>query len=70
MFIPPLHEGEEIFKENKNLFLKSVNVNRIFDKETNTVLYASFSNRADKGGDTNKSRFKASLCAVNLKMAD
>ena len=36
-------EGEEIFKESKNLFLKSVNVNRIFDKETNTVLYVLIS---------------------------
>lgn len=59
-------EGEEIFKENKNLLFKSIKVNRVYDKEGKTAIYTSFSSKADKGNDKNKSRFKASLCAVAL----
>ena len=57
--------GEEIFKENKNLFLKEVKVNRIFDKETNTLIYTSYSTRFDKNSDNNKGRYKSSMCAIN-----
>ena len=57
--------GEEIFKENKNLFLKEVKVNRIFDKETNTLIYTSYSTRFDKNNDNNKGRYKSSMCAIN-----
>ena len=59
-------EGEEIFKENKNLLFKSIKVNRVYDKESKTAIYTSFSSKTDKGNDKNKSRFKASLCAVAL----
>jgi hypothetical protein len=31
-----------------------------------TVVYVSYNTRLDKSDDTNKSRFKSSLCAVNL----
>ena len=31
-----------------------------------TAVYVSYNTRLDKGDDSNKSRFKSSLCAVNL----
>jgi hypothetical protein len=31
-----------------------------------TAVYVSYSTRLDKNDDANKSRFKSSLCAVNL----
>ena len=58
--------GEEIFKENKNLFLKEVKVNRILDKDTNTLIYTSYSTRFDKNSDSNKGRYKSSMCAINV----
>lgn len=58
--------GEEVFKESKSLLFKSLKVQRIFDKEHNTVVYVSFNTRFDKNDDENKSRFQNSLCAVNL----
>ena len=59
-------DGEEVFKEDKNLFFKQIRIKRLYDKETNSVIYASFSTRLDKGDDSNKSRFKSSLCAVHI----
>lgn len=59
-------EGEEVFKESKSLLFKSLRVQRIYDVDTNTMVYVSFNTRLDKGDDSNKSRFKSSLCAVNL----
>lgn len=59
-------KGEEVFEESKNLIFKSIKVRRVYDKDTNTAVYASYSTRFDKGDDANKSRFKSSLCAVNL----
>lgn len=59
-------EGEDIFTENKNIFFKQIKVKRLYDKERNTVVYASYSLRFDKNSDDNKSRFKSSLCAVTL----
>mmetsp|Transcript_14305 Transcript_14305/g.39780 ORF Transcript_14305/g.39780 Transcript_14305/m.39780 type:complete len:243 (+) Transcript_14305:58-786(+) len=58
--------GEQVFDESRSLFFKTLRVQRIFDEEKNTVVYVSYSTRLDKGDDTNKSRFKSSLCAVNL----
>eukprot|EP00526_Cylindrotheca_closterium_P019612 CAMPEP_0113631396 /NCGR_PEP_ID=MMETSP0017_2-20120614/16315_1 /TAXON_ID=2856 /ORGANISM="Cylindrotheca closterium" /LENGTH=235 /DNA_ID=CAMNT_0000541903 /DNA_START=72 /DNA_END=779 /DNA_ORIENTATION=- /assembly_acc=CAM_ASM_000147 len=58
--------GEEVFKESKSLLFKSLRVQRIYDTETNTMVYVSFNSRLDKGDDSNKSRFASSLCAVNL----
>jgi len=60
--------GEEIFKENKNLFLKEVKVNRVFDKDTNTLIYTSYSTRFDKNNDNNKGRYKSSMCAINCNL--
>jgi catabolite regulation protein CreA len=58
--------GEEVFKESRSLLFKSLKVQRIYDEDTNTMVYVSFSTRLDKGNDDNKSRFASSLCAVNL----
>lgn len=59
-------DGEEVFKESKSLLFKSLRVQRIYDVEKNTMVYVSFNTRLDKGDDSNKSRFKSSLCAVNM----
>ena len=59
-------QGEEVFEESKSLLFKTLRVQRIYDKEKNTVVYVSFNTRLDKNEDTNKSRFKSSICAVNL----
>mmetsp|Transcript_8048 Transcript_8048/g.10311 ORF Transcript_8048/g.10311 Transcript_8048/m.10311 type:complete len:240 (+) Transcript_8048:69-788(+) len=58
--------GEEVFEESKSLFFKTLRVQRIYDQEKNTMVYVSFNTRINKGDDDNKSRFKSSLCAVNL----
>lgn len=58
--------GEEIFKESKNLIFKEVKINRVFDKETNTLVYTSYSTRFDKNSDNNKGRYKSSMCAINI----
>mmetsp|Transcript_2711 Transcript_2711/g.3649 ORF Transcript_2711/g.3649 Transcript_2711/m.3649 type:complete len:242 (-) Transcript_2711:31-756(-) len=61
--------GEQVFDESRSLFFKTLRVQRIYDEQTNTAIYVSFSTRIDKGEDSNKSRFKSSLCAVNLENA-
>lgn len=58
--------GEEVFQESRSLLFKTLRVQRVYDTETNTVVYVSYNTRFDKNDDTNKSRFKSSLCAVNL----
>jgi catabolite regulation protein CreA len=60
-------QGEEVFEESKSLLFKTLRVQRIYDKEKNTVVYVSFNTRLDKNEDSNKSRFKSSICAVNLE---
>jgi len=59
--------GEEVFEESKSLLFKTLRVQRIYDEEKNTVVYVSFNTRLDKNDDSNKARFKSSLCAVNLE---
>ena len=59
-------QGEEVFEEAKSLLFKTLRVQRIYDEEKNTVVYASFNTRLDKNDDANKSRFKSSVCAVSL----
>ena len=59
-------QGEEVFEESRSLLFKTLRVQRIYDQESNTVVYVSYNTRFDKSDDTNKSRFKSSLCAVNL----
>lgn len=58
--------GEEVFEESRSLLFKTLRVQRVYDKEKNTMVYVSFNTRLDKNSDTNKSRFKSSICAVNL----
>ena len=58
--------GEEVFEEKKSLLFKDLRVYRIYDTTTNTIVYVSYNTRFDKNDDTNKSRFKSSLCAINL----
>jgi catabolite regulation protein CreA len=59
--------GEEVFEESRSLLFKTLRVQRVYDEEKKTVVYVSYNTRLDKGDDTNKSRFKSSLCAVNLE---
>lgn len=59
--------GEEVFEESKSLLFKTLRVQRIYDEETKTVVYVSFNTRLDKNDDSNKSRFKSSVCAINLE---
>lgn len=59
-------QGEEVFEESRSLLFKTLRVQRIYDKEKNTVVYVNFATRIDKTDDANSSRFKSSLCAVNL----
>ena len=58
--------GEEVFEESKSLLFKTLRVQRIYDEEKQTMVYISFNTRLDKNSDTNKSRFKSSVCAVPL----
>jgi catabolite regulation protein CreA len=59
--------GEEVFEESRSLLFKTLRVRRIYDEEKKTVIYVSYNTRLDKGDDSNKSRFKSSLCAVSLE---
>mmetsp|Transcript_9925 Transcript_9925/g.14045 ORF Transcript_9925/g.14045 Transcript_9925/m.14045 type:complete len:224 (-) Transcript_9925:138-809(-) len=59
-------QGEEVFEENRSLLFKQLRVQRVYDKEKNSVVYVSFNTRLDKGNDDNKSRYKSSICVVNL----
>lgn len=58
--------GEEVFEENKSLLFKALRVQRVYDEPSNTIIYVSFNTRLDKNDDTNKSRFKSSLCVIGL----
>lgn len=58
--------GEEVFEESRSLLFKTLRVQRVYDEDKNTVVYVSYNTRLDKNDDSNKSRFKSSLCAVNL----
>lgn len=59
-------QGEEVFEESRSLLFKTLRVQRIYDEDKKTAVYVSYNTRLDKNDDTNKSRFKSSLCAVNL----
>lgn len=59
--------GEEVFEEKTSLLFKTLRVQRIYDEDKKTAVYVSYNTRIDKGDDTNKSRFKSSLCAVSLE---
>jgi len=59
-------QGEEVFEESRSLLFKTLRVQRVYDEEKKTAVYVSYNTRLDKNDDSNKSRFKSSLCAVNL----
>jgi catabolite regulation protein CreA len=59
-------QGEEVFEEARSLLFKTLRVQRIYDEDKRTAVYVSYNTRLDKNDDSNKSRFKSSLCAVNL----
>ena len=59
-------EGEEVFNEARSLLFKTLRVRRIYDEQTNTLVYTAFSTRANKNDDENKSRFASSLCAIHV----
>ena len=56
--------GEEVFSEQRSLVFKSLKVRRLVDDQGGSVVYAVFSQRLDKGEDSNNSRFKSALCAI------
>jgi len=60
-------KGEAVFEEKRSLLFKELRVQRIYDEEKKTMVYISFNTRLDKSNDTNKSRFKSSICAVSLE---
>ena len=62
-----LYTKQEVFEESRSLIFKSLRVQRVYDKQKNTAVYVSFNTRLDKNEDANKSRFKSSLCALNLE---
>ncbi len=59
--------GEPVFEEKRSLLFKELRVQRIYDEEKKTMVYVSFNTRLDKNSDTNKSRFKSSICALSLE---
>jgi CreA protein len=65
--VPTTLQGEQVFEESKSLLFKSLRVQRLYDVEKKTVIYVSFNTRLDKNEDSNKSRFKSSICAVSLE---
>jgi CreA protein len=52
--------GEEIFKQGRSLIWKSLRVNRIYDKDNNTLLYLAHAREVQQGSG------KMSLSAVPL----
>ena len=56
--------GEEVFSEQRSLVFKSLKVRRLVDVEGGNVIYAEYSQRLDKGEDSNNSRFNSNLCTV------
>ena len=61
--------GEEIFRERKSLFFKSVKLRRIYDPQSNTLLYVAYSTNWSSGSadqaDPN-SRYRTSVAALPL----
>ena len=55
--------GEEIFKEQRSLIWKSLRVNRIYDKATNSLIYISHAREVQMGSG------KMSLSVVPLSTA-
>ena len=45
---------------------KTLKVRRVYDEKTGTLVYAAYSERANKNDDDNKSRFSSALCAIHV----
>lgn len=58
--------GEEVLTQSRSLLFTSINIRRLYDRDTNTIVYVSYSTRLDKENDENKSRFKTAMCAVKV----
>jgi len=58
--------GEEVFEESRSLLFKTLRVQRIYDQQKKSAVYVTYNTRFDKNSDSNKSRFKSSICVVNL----
>ena len=52
--------GEVVFEKSKSVFLKTLKIRRIFDEESQTLMYLSYSTRETSGS------FKHSLSTVPL----
>lgn len=48
-----LEEGEEVFKENRSLIFKKLQVVRFFDKKRNTLIYLVYSDKVIEGSPKN-----------------
>mmetsp|Transcript_27336 Transcript_27336/g.42718 ORF Transcript_27336/g.42718 Transcript_27336/m.42718 type:complete len:217 (+) Transcript_27336:20-670(+) len=59
-------EGEDVFEQARSLLFKSLRVRRIYDEESQTLIYVSYSTRLNKDDDDNKSRFKTTTVAVHI----
>mmetsp|Transcript_21705 Transcript_21705/g.56341 ORF Transcript_21705/g.56341 Transcript_21705/m.56341 type:complete len:198 (-) Transcript_21705:468-1061(-) len=60
--------GEDIFKESRNLFFKTVRVRRVYDESRNTLVYVGYSTRfASNDNDQKKSdQYKTSVSVIPL----
>jgi CreA protein len=52
--------GEVVFKKSKSVFFKSMKIRRVFDKQSQTLMYVSYSTKETSGS------FKHSLSTVPL----
>jgi len=63
-------EGEEVFKERKNLSFsnKTLRVRRVYDAENKAVVYVAYSTRLSGApdGDVSAGQYKTSICAVPI----
>ena len=52
--------GEVVFKKSKSIFFKSMKIRRVFDEQSQTLMYVSYSTKETSGS------FKHSLSTVPL----
>ena len=52
-FTGELKDGESVFEERRSLIFKRLHVVRFFDKERNTLVYVSYSDRVIQGSPKN-----------------
>ena len=59
-------EGEEVINESRSLMFKAINVRRVYDQQSNSLVYVAYSTRLNTNDDSNKARFASSLCVLPL----